>query len=142
MTRKRSFATPFWAALTAAAVYVFHSFPAAAQTNPFVGTWQSPLARFTFMADGRAVGQQISGGVVYSSFGSYAVTGDVLSVRFDSVEPAKQCGTSIGADHLVHTSCMPAAPIRPMGFRVRFQGPNTFVWGFDQPGPTTFVRVQ
>lgn len=139
----RSALTPRWPGLLIAAAIAFIQFSVAvAQDNPLIGVWQGSAARFTFLADGRATGQQLSAGVIYTSFGFYQVQGDVLSVRFTSVEPAQQCGTAIGADGLVHTGCIPAMPIRPLAYRFRLDGPNSFVWGFDLPGAALFVRVQ
>ena len=119
-------------ATSAAIVLGCSTFGALAQQSTLVGTWQSNVGRFTFAVDGRAWGQQLSGGVIYTSFGSYSLQGDQLSVHFDSVRPAYQCSNA---------GCLPAMPIRPVSFRVRFQGSNILIWGFETPAPVYLQRI-
>jgi hypothetical protein len=127
------FASKMKRAASAATMLGLSTFGALAQENPLVGTWQSQVGQLTFAVDGHAWGHQRSGGVVYTSFGSYSAQGDWLSVHFDSVRPAYQCS---------NLGCLPAMPMGSASFRVRFQGPNAFIWGFDTSAPTYFQRVE
>ena len=107
---------------------------AGAQAPSVVGDWLGPVGEFIFQADGRAFARQLSGGTTFTSFGRYAVNGDVPSAQFSSVIPPRQCD--------FRGECIPAMPVRPFSFRFRFLSADEFVIGFDLPGPTDFRRIR
>jgi hypothetical protein len=82
-----------------------------------VGTWQSRVGQLVFAVDGHAWGRQLSGGVVYTSFGSIPckATGcRCTSIQFD--QPINRAGAQIA-----RRQC-PGGPGGPAAFVFAFKG--------------------